>query len=693
MSFGWSVTDVVKLVELSAKVYMAFNDASKNSTVQVQALVRELKNFNTSLSLLQNLLEKYGKCVPLVFADFEKTLKECETFIKPYVDALIDRGKSVNKGYHTIAFAWKDKDVERFRAQIHGHVQALLIHTQYLNLQLTLEAQHLQPPERTLPIPIRHGRLSASSINQTRGLAQTETSDPLLLQDESNRLKDFLEDIIANKAQPAAVRGLGIAQPRLAVSVDLDVLLKLKDDISDVLERAENRNKRIAFEQINHDKHSTYGSPGKMTILETPEGSPIPGIQIDDPAEAKDIWTHLPPRALKEPSRAGTARTVDSGIDLESVYDEYEASSSGSVSAPVFRNPWEESSSMSPTRPRPESVSSVRTVSTISTGRTSWRASHGSAYAVTPGITPLSTPSAGEMLVGSHTSPTTGMVPLDLPPSSFVWQLASDTAELEYLVDKTWRKPVPCTVSFCRRQDGGLSLRATLKTDKGGSVYQHLPPQNSPIPLAMHGVVRNQPKTYITFPQGPRGTYRPPSIKDMKLTFSTTEDCKLLQKEMYHNQELVYSRNVRLVESNKQVEECRNTSVRLFRDGPYLTLLLYTNRRDKPIWIEEYHVAFERLSSSTLRKSSSKDVKLVFSKNAAEHAGGKLLRRLSSMSSQERPQVRRSPTTSSGESSITVSKGFPMNQHKLNWIEIHFDTAGDRNEFVRIWNDNFEVII
>lgn len=130
---GWSVGDIIKLVEVSAKVYAAFQDARQNSSRQVQILVDEFTRFHQFLVQLKQLLDKYHK--PLLgYEGFKETLKECEEFLKPYSDRLIDRKKSIAKGWATIKFVWEDKDVERLRKQVAGHVQSLQLYINFLTL-------------------------------------------------------------------------------------------------------------------------------------------------------------------------------------------------------------------------------------------------------------------------------------------------------------------------------------------------------------------------------------------------------------------------------------------------------------------------------------------------------------------------------------------------------------------------------
>ena len=135
---GLSAGDVIKLLEVSAQIYSAFRDASKNSPNQVQLLVKEFKRFHEFLGLLAQLLKKYGRPLPFGYEDFQKTLEDCQKFLQPYADALIDRKKSVPYVWQTLKFANEKEDVDRLRKQVDGHVQSLNLYIGYLQLYVRM---------------------------------------------------------------------------------------------------------------------------------------------------------------------------------------------------------------------------------------------------------------------------------------------------------------------------------------------------------------------------------------------------------------------------------------------------------------------------------------------------------------------------------------------------------------------------
>lgn len=85
------------------------------------------------------------------------TLEDCQRFLQPYADALIDRKKSVPYVWHTIKFTNEKEDVDRLRKQVGGHVQSLNLYIGYLRLEMQLEAEQRIQQSRHLslaqPIP------------------------------------------------------------------------------------------------------------------------------------------------------------------------------------------------------------------------------------------------------------------------------------------------------------------------------------------------------------------------------------------------------------------------------------------------------------------------------------------------------------------------------------------------------------
>jgi hypothetical protein len=151
MSFGFSPSDVVKLLEVSTRVYLAFKgmpellvlmllyaydciDANENSEAQVESLVREFTNFHHCLVELDELMKDYGKPLPFPCDDFKETLQKCEKSIKPYAENLVDKKMNFTKIVYTIKYMGKEKEIEGLRKQITGHYQALQMCISFLQL-------------------------------------------------------------------------------------------------------------------------------------------------------------------------------------------------------------------------------------------------------------------------------------------------------------------------------------------------------------------------------------------------------------------------------------------------------------------------------------------------------------------------------------------------------------------------------
>lgn len=158
MSFiGLSPSDIVKFVEISARVYVAFKgmspsstrpstsyayhriDANENSEAQVESLVREFQSFAQCLLDLDALMKEFGKPLPFPVDDFKKTLERCEASLKPYTDNLVDKKMGLTKIFWTIRYIGKEKEIETLRKQITGHYQALNMCLSFLQLSVLMQ--------------------------------------------------------------------------------------------------------------------------------------------------------------------------------------------------------------------------------------------------------------------------------------------------------------------------------------------------------------------------------------------------------------------------------------------------------------------------------------------------------------------------------------------------------------------------
>jgi hypothetical protein len=134
MSFGFSPTDVVNLVQLSTRIYVAFKDANDNSERQVAGLVRAFTNFHNCLLEVSELLQEYGKPLPFQLLHFQETLQRCQATIEPYASHLVDRKMSTKKALYIIKYIGKETEIENLRTEITDHFQALQMYTSYLQL-------------------------------------------------------------------------------------------------------------------------------------------------------------------------------------------------------------------------------------------------------------------------------------------------------------------------------------------------------------------------------------------------------------------------------------------------------------------------------------------------------------------------------------------------------------------------------
>jgi hypothetical protein len=284
-----------------------------------------------------------------------------------------------------------------------------------------------------------------------------------------------------------------------------------------------------------------------------------------------------------------------------------------------------------------------------------------------------------------------------------------------------------CDLHWSYREDRGISLIAKYRSTRTNHVkvwtQQDFPATGPAIPLTttIDGEVS------IDFPRGSFGTLDK-SWTDIRYTFPDTESSITFQTLLYTNNgkdaaELLFDRPIRTISSDKNKPECRGRNLRLWRrtemlaqpDGPVsadvLILLFYTScLEEKGHWVEEPHYAFEWLTESTCKKKSD-SLSLVLSKDPEKWTTDKLFQRRKSSTSSiaptspiitkrkdsmEIPGITRSGTGASSAASFKSTRTFfarskastrigNLNSFGYSKLEIEFQNAKDRRDFVEIW--------
>ncbi|OCK82251.1 hypothetical protein K432DRAFT_229778 [Lepidopterella palustris CBS 459.81] len=730
--FGWSPGDLVKLIELSTRVYSALADAQKNSSNQVKLLVKEFNRFHEFLKALSRLLERYGRPLPFGSDDFKETLKECEKFIQPYADALIDRRPSITYAYHAVKFVSEDKDVERLRKQVDGHVQSLKLYIGYLTLELQLEAEQqgqllsrnhsvIQPIAEESALDFSQPyesqprkRPRTSKAQSFAAPSQSEERNAVALPDPES--EDLCQELLRFKQYLEAKDDKGAR--RIGEHEGSSALSHLRREVDIALERAENRAKRVTAEEIAQRAAALVmrgqSSPNDDEVRGYENRMPITtstGCNANELRPVKSFGT------MPRPRRADSHATYDSAIADVYTHDVSNPTSPTALNRratddpdldTLYQNPRNRSSMPSPRMPspripprmpspraipspRPPSVDSSR-VSYASSGKSSDMPFQWPTNPSFPN-TPMTSPPSKAL----QPEPIGTFAKLDLPPAALDWTCISDNAKIEYRNTKGRQGPSPCIINHAFRFNRGLSIRAVLKSDKGfidqdkDIIKQEFPNGQTPIPLAVHNL-KNEKEVFISFPQGLCGYIGESKVLITQYTLQG-EDSKAFQSILY-GQELMFSKNIRAIHSDKYKEECKTQSLRLWKNEGVLTLLFYTNTRpekknDPHCWVEEPHTAFERLKDSEISKKTDK-LTLRFSRKPKEHEKSKLkfgakdkgkncddqsMRRISTFS-----------TVSSASSTISVSSNVrTINRHGFNWLEIEFKSREDRKLFVDVW--------
>lgn len=711
--FGLSPSDVLKLIEISTRVYGAFKDAYNNSESQVEGLVREFTHFHHCLVQLDELMKEYGKPLPFPYLDFEETLTKCQKVIKPYVDNLVDRKKSLKKAYYIIAYIDKEKDIDRLRKQITGHYQALNMCISFLQLRLHLEAnkqtQRLldQVPSRTLSIG---GQMYSSRAlswnaeptdNQSPGLSEQDIlyRDWLIF----NRWLKSENERIVKESQP---RPLSHGESRTSSSsVEEEtaaIIFRLRREVQDALTVAENTAQRVAGEK------RTHLAPGNAAEM----------------AQFRQQVQNMP-----QPRRA---LTRDSACSVSSNSADTMAGSMVTIrpartspnSGPIIDR-WDyfglvDWDGLPMDRSNNQAPSIADTIYSASSG---WSASSRLSYAgiSTAETTPEDWPSRSPMSA-------TSLASFGLEPAAFEWKVLCVKVQVECrrgpeAHGKT--SHATCSIKWRYRPDHGISFRATrLKTNEV-FVTQHFPAFRSPIPLSTHF----PPDVSIEFPQNSFGKLEPKSVTNINYIFQTEADSKAFQTLLYTNNgedeaELLFDRNINTINSSKHKPECRGKSLRLWNRGGVLTLLFYTSaleERNPRIeaedstayahWVEEPHTAFEWLKDKSYdKKYLERPLRLIFSTDPDKYKkdkrfgsfgfgskkGEKGSSRFEGLDKEAGAglDLHRTSTVSSLDSSVLSVRaersGFGGTRRRLNrfgydYLEINFQTRRDRKDFLEIW--------
>ncbi|KAI4608528.1 hypothetical protein J4E80_009152 [Alternaria sp. BMP 0032] len=225
MSFGCSPSDVLKLLEISTRVYLAF------------------------------------KAFPV--QDFEDTLKKCEKTLEPYAEHLVDKKMTVKKFIFTIRYIGMEKEIDGLRKQISGHYQALNMCISFLQLRLHLEAtkqtQRLldAAPSRTVNLGGRSYSTNTLGAPSNRAPLALASSDEHPLFSEWKIFDRWLQSEDERVAQEAGLsRPLSLGDtPATCSTGDVQtaaVLYHLRRQVDDAIFIEENRAKRATAEKRSH---------------------------------------------------------------------------------------------------------------------------------------------------------------------------------------------------------------------------------------------------------------------------------------------------------------------------------------------------------------------------------------------------------------------------------------------------------
>ncbi|KAJ6193535.1 hypothetical protein J3E72DRAFT_407119 [Bipolaris maydis] len=678
MSFGCSPSDVLKLLEFSTRVYLAFKDANENSEAQVASLVKEFTAFHTCLVELGELMKQYGQPMPFPVKEFEATLKRCEKTLDPYADHLVDKKMGVKKFIFTIRYMGMEKEIDGLRKQITGHYQALHMCISFLQLRLHLEAtkqtQRLldAAPPRTVTLGGRAYSTSALGFSSQHAPLSLPAPDEHPLFSEwviFDRWLQSEDERIAREAEHSRPLSLGDTPAALPSDDDQTaaILYHLRRQVDDAILIEENRTKRMTAEKRSHlspsdairqEVRNMPPAPSRTYTLDTDHSGDFTGFcqhQMSSSSETARPslsipLSHSPPSVgPRGDSYFSSIDWAQSPTDTSAFHDAGRTSVStnrSSISHSPGSQPRSCSADLSPGGTIPETLASYSLRRSLS--RTS-----------------LATMALGE--------------------AALDWKRICRSVEVERKSVKYGAESRDCDVRWRYREDTGISIRAIYHSSQDGKlrtwIEQHFPATGPSIPLTTtypDGAVS------IDFPRNSFGKLDK-QYTDIKYTFSTSDSAEKFQTLLYTNNnadaaDLKFDRPILTISSDKNPTECRGRNLRLWRrtethledDGPVtfdvLVLLFYTSAlEEKGHWIEEPHYAFEWLADTVFNKETDK-LTLVFSKDASSWKSDKLFQRRKSSraTSTTVATAAAAPKSPASPSSPSSSSSFFSSQRKRN---------------------------
>ncbi|KAF1961956.1 hypothetical protein CC80DRAFT_512992 [Byssothecium circinans] len=726
MSFGFSPSDVINLVQYSTRVYVAFKDANDNSETQVASLVRSFSAFHHYLLQFNEHMKEYGKPLPLPYHDFRETLKRCEETIEPYKDNLVDRKMSMKKFIYTIKYIGKEKEIENLRRQIDWHCQVLQLHMSSLILRSQSEGKR-QTESLTDSTSFRTVSIGGQTTN---AIGSSSRTAPLALpapseadqwykdsQNLSRRLKRGDERFAIEEGGLSRPLSLGATSTVVPARDDQTVTAMYHLTLEDLLLIEENRAKRIAAEQRTHllpseavrqEVRNLPPIPQRTYTLDTDHSGLFSGFETDHgPSMSESTATIRPTLGSPTPAPPSAPLTTSPTGSPQIPASYFEPVNWTGVSPSVL-----------PSSPPP--TGRTPSVSTVPSDLSASPGSHLPPNGL--GVSTIATTPEDEAHILCPRLSTASLVTIALGPGALQWNKLCHKVHVERASPQGVESRI-CDVQWRKREDGGITLRSLYRSSitKEVKVWvtQQFPATGPSTPLTTS---YPDGDVSIEFPNASFGKLDK-GCTDIKYTLTGTEASTKFQTLLYTNDgkdaaELLFDRPIATICSNLHKPECRGKNLRLWKRREVqmglngievvdvLELLFYTSAlpEGKAHWVKEPHYSFQWLDSSVCKKSAEK-LKLIVSKEPGKWSREKVFpRRKSSKSSSNdenydvEPGKRRRSTMVSGASSVESGisarsmigggRCAQGNLHKLGCseVDIKFQKASDRRDFIEVWS-------
>jgi hypothetical protein len=135
--FGWSVQDVIKLVQTCERFFEAYRDGPGGASTHIINFKEQVENCQHILKLIENELQDQGRNLlssQLKYHALEETLKKCGKIFdtSEFLRARGDQ-KALKRLCATAAYLWEvEQNIQKLSGILQGHISYIQVFLQLL---------------------------------------------------------------------------------------------------------------------------------------------------------------------------------------------------------------------------------------------------------------------------------------------------------------------------------------------------------------------------------------------------------------------------------------------------------------------------------------------------------------------------------------------------------------------------------